>query len=1103
MPSRMGRVRRAIGLGVVAAWLVGGLPACGEAAHPGAAADGVDTTAPTADAADAADSAVAAEVADAGPLCPTGQVRGLDGVCFPVGIQGCAALFLDEQGLCDPSMSKCPPGTIPKFDEGCVPVGIQGCAERFMEEDGLCHPRMDKCPAGTIPKFDEGCVPVGIQGCAALFMEDDGLCHPRMEKCPAGTIPKFDEGCVPVGIQGCAEVFLEEDGLCHPSMDKCPEDTFAVPQEGCVPIDGPDGCGEGTWGNIGPGPDTYYVDPAYAGDDGDGSRERPGRTIAAVLPLVPEGGRLVLAAGTYDEPLHLTKGIEVVGRCPSMVTISGVQDVGVPVIVLVDGATGAAVRSLTITGEGVGLAVVGSQDATVQRVWIRATSPVGVFVQGGYAVHLDHVLVADTRPDASGSFGRGLDVEEASHVTITGSALVGNRDAGVHVSDAGTVVQVSGVLIEATIPLSGGTDGFGVAVLGGARVALSDSALTRNQVAALFVDGRGSEIEARGNLVAETHPRRADGMGGVGILVQAHAGATLTGNAVLDNRDAGLHLEDIDAQGTVSGNLVVGTMQQEDPTLGGGGLWISGGGSVRVEGNALIANRLAGLDVDGGAVVEGVGNLVEGTLPEEPEGLTGYGVVVEAGAHATLTGNAVVGNQAMGVAVYLSGTSVELTGNLVENTSPRLSDGDLGAGLAAWDGAFVAATGNAFVANTEAGLHLGPDAEVEATGNLVVGTRSRASDGTGGFGIEATGGRVTLEHNAIVANRAAGLAVGLGTDLSATGNLLEDTRERVSDGSAGMGIALYDEATARLFGNAIVSNRNVGLYVEGAEVDASGNLVESTVPSEGTPETGAGVGVGDGAAATLSGNAVLLSRCFGLTVWGDDTWAEATGNLVADTLPGPGAEVTGIGSAVQGGARARLVDNAIVRNHGAGLHVAGRDTQVEVVASLVEGTRPFESGVEWGAGVAAQQGASLTLTSCAVRENHVAALFVTWADVDVSDCALLGTRYAGASFPGDGSAPVDAADGLIAIGFAHVALARTLVSGCARAGILFDSSTGTIARTVSRGGDYGLVFRGTPTPEVGEGNVFTGNSVTDVDANGTLPVPDGPMPLPRMPGVSP
>ena len=1109
----MGRVQRAVGVGFVAALLGSVLPACGPSAHPASTADAADALAPAPDVADVVDAppsptdvagvaADAADAPDAGPPCPAGQVRGLDGVCFPAGIQGCAPMFFDDEGLCDPSMSKCPPGTIPKFDEGCVPVGIQGCAERFMEEDGLCHPRMDKCPAGTIPKFDEGCVPVGIQGCAALFMEDDGLCHPRMEKCPAGTIPKFDEGCVPVGIQGCAEVFLEEDGLCHPSMDKCPEDTFAVPQEGCVPIDGPDGCGEGTWGNIGPGPDTYYVDPAYAGDDGDGSRERPGRTIAAVLPLVPEGGRLVLAAGTYDEPLHLTTGIEVVGRCPSMVTITGVQDAYLPTVVWVEGAANAAVRSLTITGDGSGVLASDVVGLTVERVRVRAAATVGIYVLRSEAVHLDHVLVAHTRPHESGAYGRGLNVQGVSRVTVTGSAFVGNRDAGILVLGEGAVVEASGDLVEATDPPSDGMTGYGVSVTEGARAVLSDCALMRNHAAAIFAHGQGSEVEARGSLAAGTRPRPFDDSFGVGILMEGQASGTLLGNAVIDNRDAGLSLREMGDHGTVTGNLVAGTRQPETSEGNGYGISISGGGPVRVEGNALTANHTTGLVVADGAVVEAVGNLVEGTLPDEPNAQFGFGILIEGGSDVALHGNAVVGNLVTGVVVSSPGTSGDLTGNLVENTSPRLSDGDLGEGLAAWDGVYVRADGNAFVSNTAVGLALGPDVEIEATGNLVTGTRSTAASGAAGFGIQASGGSVslTLAHNAIVANRLAGLSVFSGTDLTATGNLVEDTRGRASDGGGGVGIALFEDATASLSGNAVVANRYTGLWIAGAEADVSGNLVESTVPSEDTPGSGTGVQVRAGVAATLTRNAILTSRGAGLVVSDEGTWAEAIGNLVADTRASTPSRQDGAGWVVLGLARARLVGNAIVHNRISGLIAAESGTQVEVDTSLVEGTLPSDSDGTWGLGVAAQDGASLTLTSCAVRENHVASIFVDRAEATVSECALLDTRFA--RVPLSGGREADVADGLIAQ-FSHLALAGTFVSGCGRAGILIAGSTGTITRTVSRDSAYGLVFQGTPFPELGEGNVFTGNSEAETDPNGALPVPANALPLPQTLEMSP
>src|SRR5262245_5431198 len=65
----------------------------------------------------------------------------------------------------------CPAGQVEAPSDGCMAVGIQACADLFIEEDGLCHPAIDKCPAGTIPKLEEGCIPVGVIDCAPEFVE--------------------------------------------------------------------------------------------------------------------------------------------------------------------------------------------------------------------------------------------------------------------------------------------------------------------------------------------------------------------------------------------------------------------------------------------------------------------------------------------------------------------------------------------------------------------------------------------------------------------------------------------------------------------------------------------------------------------------------------------------------------------------------------------------------------------------------------------------------------------------------------------------------------------------------------------------------------------
>ena len=329
------------------------------------------------------DAGVPADAADAmGPTvtpCPSGHVPAPLLGCMPVGIQGCAAEFLDADGLCRPSIDRCPAGTIPDFEVGCAPVGPAGCAAMWVREDGLCRPTAAECAAPTIPDLMRGCVPVGLDGCHGMFVAEDGHCDPRAELCPAGTIPDFDDGCAPVGVAGCASAFVGEDGQCRPRAEDCPPGHFPAPTVGCVPIDGPAGCGEPPWGSAEPAPGDLYVD-AGARAGGDGSQGAPFSAVAEALAAVASGGRVVLAAGVYDEVLAPGAPVELVGRCASLVSVGGLE---------VAGGIAVSARGLTIAAEGPGVVASGGATLTLDHVRVLEAVGVGLWARGaGTAVAL-------------------------------------------------------------------------------------------------------------------------------------------------------------------------------------------------------------------------------------------------------------------------------------------------------------------------------------------------------------------------------------------------------------------------------------------------------------------------------------------------------------------------------------------------------------------------------------------------------------------------------------------------------------------------------------------------------------------------------------------
>ena len=63
-------------------------------------------------------------------------------------------------------------------------------------------------------------------------------------------------------------------------------------------------------------------------------------------------------------------------------------------------------------------------------------------------------------------------------------------------------------------------------------------------------------------------------------------------------------------------------------------------------------------------------------------------------------------------------------------------------------------------------------------------------------------------------------------------------------------------------------------------------------------------------------------------------------------------------------------------------------------------------------------------------------------------------------------------------------------------GLFFIDCTGLLNNVQSSRNRFGLVLQGTSRPELGEGNVFSGNTEQDKVAGGDLPVPTDAPPLP-------
>jgi hypothetical protein len=507
----------------------------------------------------------------------------------------------------------------------------------------------------------------GIQGCAARFVEQDGRCHPALDKCPGGSIPKFDEGCVPVGIAGCSGAFVEADGSCHVSMSKCPSGTFAVPTEGCVPIDGAAGCGQAPWGAIADMPGTLWVDPGYAGGDGDGSKAKPVTTIGAALALAPEAGRVALAAGSYAEAVLPTRSVEIVGRCPSMVKVTGTAAFdGVTAIVGVHATpAGVTLRSLQIGGAGIGVFVNGVAKATLDHVWVNQATGSALAANYGALVAVEHSVFQGTLVDATSTNGEAISSGNGASVTVEASAVVGNVGQGI-TSFPGSVVTFTNGLVEGTSQPAGDQAFLGIGVnANGGKAVVTGSAVVANQTYGLDAY-YGGELDLGGSVVEATKAGLPPTPIGVGVRVASGSTASITGTAVLGNVSAGIDALDAKTQITITEALVADT-KGDRGGVDGSGVSVQAGSAVHLVGTTLARNQSGAVAVLGaGATVDATASLFEGATTYASL-VIAPGVLVESGASATLEGCAVVGNTGAGVWVE-PGCSGALTHTLVADT---------------------------------------------------------------------------------------------------------------------------------------------------------------------------------------------------------------------------------------------------------------------------------------------------------------------------------------------------------------------------------------------------------------------------------------------------
>jgi hypothetical protein len=259
-------------------------------------------------------------------------------------------------------------------------------------------------------------------------------------------------------------------------------------------------------------------------------------------------------------------------------------------------------------------------------------------------------------------------------------------------------------------------------------------------------------------------------------------------------------------------------------------------------------------------------------------------------------------------------------------------------------------------------------------------------------------GTVEIAESAIVGNHNNGLELsGMGTAATVTGSVLRDTTADALGGN-GNGVALDSGATATLESSAVAGNENLGLLVidSGSKLTATNSVVRGTNAS-GTV-AGMGAAASGGGALSLTNVVIAETIDSGFRVQDQGSTATVVQSLVRDTVRNAASQPgDGVGVVVAFGAKLDLTDSCLASNTIAGLVVgATGPTGAGGVANLskvvVVSTQPDETG-QFGRGLEAESGATLTVDSSAIINNYDTAISVeeTGTSAAVTNSILRGT----------------------------------------------------------------------------------------------------------------
>jgi len=445
------------------------------------------------------------------------------------------------------------------------------------------------------------------------------------------------------GVDSCPAGWTFGNRSCDPALSlRCPVRTSALPGGSCTAT-GDDRCTSGAFPSV-PSDATdrpvIHVSGTANPSVADGSRARPHATVRAAVSAAGARALILIAAGMYVENVAVTTDLMLVGTCPGLVILVGVEFVPT---VEVSGSGRLAVRDLEIRDGIVGCAVRDGAVASLRNVRLVQTYTQAVLVTGrGSSATLQDVGILDTLSFATP--GHGIHVEAGGSLTAERTSVSGSREAGVAARSSGTVRLTDSIVRNTVPPARDSTFGGGCRADGGARITLERTVVDTSTEEGVSVTGAGTELVVRDTVVSRTRAGATQLFGGaVNVLDGAHADLrhltahTLSSPAIIAGNGGSIDITDSTVRGVVS----LGTHDDGSPNFGIGLVAQNG----RLTATGVIVDEVEGLGAlvrEGGSVLRCTRCIIRSVRPA-PGTRSGLAISVQASGRLELTQSAVHG----------------------------------------------------------------------------------------------------------------------------------------------------------------------------------------------------------------------------------------------------------------------------------------------------------------------------------------------------------------------------------------------------------------------------------------------------------------------------